>query len=145
MRYRKSRELEGAIKQVTVSRKGGKWYVSIQTERELIGKERVNDSMVGIDLGVVRFAAKAQVRSQLAEAIEARAAAAHTHRRKPARLSAQDHNDHQQEPRDGCDRRSCVKGMSASAAGTLEKPGTNVKAKAGLNKAISGRGGRQLL
>ena len=56
MRYRKSREIAGAIKQVTVSRKCGRWYVSIQTERELIGKERVNDSMVGIDMGVARFA-----------------------------------------------------------------------------------------
>ncbi|SEI85865.1 putative transposase [Paraburkholderia diazotrophica] len=35
LRYRNSREVLGAVKQVTVSASGGKWYVSIQTERDV--------------------------------------------------------------------------------------------------------------
>lgn len=35
IRYRNSRKIEGTPKQVTVSLSAGKWYVSIQTEREV--------------------------------------------------------------------------------------------------------------
>jgi putative transposase len=35
VRYRNSREVLGAVKNVTVSVKQGKWFVSIQTEREV--------------------------------------------------------------------------------------------------------------
>src|SRR5699024_5927104 len=38
VRYRNSREVLGVVKNVTVSSKQGKWYVSIQTEREMIGR-----------------------------------------------------------------------------------------------------------
>ena len=34
IRYRKSRDISGKIKNVTVSQRTGKWYVSIQTEQE---------------------------------------------------------------------------------------------------------------
>ncbi len=56
MRYRKSRELTGEIEQVTVCQCGDDWFVSIQTEQEVVVKESSNRSAVGIDLGVVTFA-----------------------------------------------------------------------------------------
>ena len=55
VRYRNSREVIGKIKNVTVSQKCGKWYVSIQTEFEQeIPVPKGGE--IGIDMGVVRFA-----------------------------------------------------------------------------------------
>ncbi|AJE22728.1 RNA-guided endonuclease InsQ/TnpB family protein [Azotobacter chroococcum] len=55
LRYRNSREVLGEVRQVTVSASCGKWFVSIQTERE-VAQPIPNGGAVGIDLGVVRFA-----------------------------------------------------------------------------------------
>ncbi|WP_417154787.1 RNA-guided endonuclease InsQ/TnpB family protein, partial [Parasutterella excrementihominis] len=49
--YRKSRDIMGAIKNVTVSRRGEKWDVSIQTEYE-VSLPASNPSEIGIDMGV---------------------------------------------------------------------------------------------
>ncbi|MCC6981250.1 MAG: transposase, partial [Candidatus Melainabacteria bacterium] len=56
VKFRKSREIEGIIKNVTVSRTAGKWYVSIQVEREAEVPKHPSVSAVGIDLGVALFA-----------------------------------------------------------------------------------------
>jgi putative transposase len=55
IRYRNSREVLGRVKNVTVSHSCGKWYVSIQTERE-VTPPVPKGGAVGVDLGVVRFA-----------------------------------------------------------------------------------------
>ena len=55
LRYRNSRKVLGAVKNVTVSLSCGKWFVSIQTERE-VEQPLPRGGAVGIDLGVVRFA-----------------------------------------------------------------------------------------
>ena len=55
MGYRKSRDIIGTIKNVTVSRRGEKWDVSIQTEYEVVSSAP-NPSEIGIDMGVKRFA-----------------------------------------------------------------------------------------
>jgi len=52
----KSREIQGTLKNVTVSRKGRHWFVSIQTERVIGDPMHPSTSTVGIDLGVRRFA-----------------------------------------------------------------------------------------
>lgn len=44
------------MKNATVSQSGGKWFVSIQTEREVEQPVPRATTAVGIDLGVVRFA-----------------------------------------------------------------------------------------
>jgi transposase len=56
VRYRNSRALEGQPSNLTVSREGHKWFVSVQTEREVKQPVHPSSSIVGIDLGVVRFA-----------------------------------------------------------------------------------------
>lgn len=56
VRYRNSRRTEGIPKQVTVSFAAGKWYVSIQTEREIPTPVHPSASAIGIDMGVARFA-----------------------------------------------------------------------------------------
>jgi putative transposase len=55
LRYRKSRQVSGSLKNVTVSQKCGKWYISVQTEQE-IQAPLPNGSEIGIDMGIVRFA-----------------------------------------------------------------------------------------
>ena len=55
VRYRNSRDVIGTIKNVTVSQKCGKWYVSIQTEWET-EHPTPNGGEIGIDMGIVRFA-----------------------------------------------------------------------------------------
>lgn len=56
VRYRKSREIEGTPKNVTVSREGEHWFVAIQVEIEKPIPTHPSDSAVGVDLGVVSFA-----------------------------------------------------------------------------------------
>jgi putative transposase len=62
LRYRNSREVLGQLRNVTVSLSGGKWFVSIQTERE-VEQPIPNGGAVGIDMGVARFATSRTARS----------------------------------------------------------------------------------
>ncbi|HZY99148.1 MAG TPA: transposase, partial [Candidatus Baltobacteraceae bacterium] len=55
--FRKSREIEGRPKNVTIACDGIHWYVTVQTQRELPDPVQPSSAAVGIDLGVVRFAA----------------------------------------------------------------------------------------
>jgi putative transposase len=55
LRYRNSRKVLGTVKNLTVSGSCEKWFISIQTERE-VEQPRPQGGAVGIDLGVVRFA-----------------------------------------------------------------------------------------
>jgi putative transposase len=56
VRYRNSRKIVGTPKNVTVSRKGKHWYISVQVEYEANILEHTSTSAVGIDMGVKRFA-----------------------------------------------------------------------------------------
>ena len=55
--YRKSRIILGTPKQMTISCKCGKWYVSIQTERYVDDPVHPFDQEIGIDMGIKKFAA----------------------------------------------------------------------------------------
>ena len=55
VRHRNSRNVIGKIKNVTISQKCGKWFVSIQTEFE-VEAPTPNGGEIGIDMGIVRFA-----------------------------------------------------------------------------------------
>ena len=55
--YHKSREVLGLVKNVTISKQAGEWYVSLQTERPLsqISPEWVNaNKVIGIDVGIAK-------------------------------------------------------------------------------------------
>jgi putative transposase len=56
MRYRNSRDVLGEVKNVTVSQSCGKWFVSVQTEREVEQSLPQATTAIGIDVGIVRFA-----------------------------------------------------------------------------------------
>ncbi len=56
LRYRNSRDVLGVVRNATVSQSGGKWFVSIQTEREILQALPAATSAIGIDVGIARFA-----------------------------------------------------------------------------------------
>lgn len=51
-----SGSLDGVVKNVTVSARGNRWYVSVQVEVEVTQVKHPSSSRVGVDMGVVRFA-----------------------------------------------------------------------------------------
>ena len=55
VRYRQSQELVGQPKNITLSKCGQHWYVSIQTELEVEQPKPTATSIVGGDLGIARF------------------------------------------------------------------------------------------
>ncbi|MCP5421259.1 MAG: transposase, partial [Gammaproteobacteria bacterium] len=55
LRYRNSRIVLGELRNVTVSLKAGRWFVSIQTRRA-VDPPLPKGEAVGIDLGIARFA-----------------------------------------------------------------------------------------
>jgi len=169
LRYRASRFVEGEISQVTVSRRDGRWYVAIQTEREVETPVHPSTSMVGIDLGVARFAtlsdgtfiaainALRKAEAQLARAqrrMSRKTKYGSNWKKAKAKVQAiqariarirQDflHQTSTQISKSHavvCVEGLKVRNMTASAAGTVEQPGTNVRSKAGLNKAILDQG-----
>lgn len=56
VRFRRSREIVGKVKNVTLRKESTGWFVSIQTEREVETPVHPSTSEIGIDVGVARFA-----------------------------------------------------------------------------------------
>jgi len=168
LRYRNSRMVEGAIKNVTVSQSCGKWYVSIQTERE--AEIAVHQGgAVGIDMGIARFATLSDGRFYAPlnsfkrhEAALRKAQQAMSRKTKFSsnwkkakakvqRIHARIGNTRRdylhktstaisQNHAIVCIEDLQVKNMSKSAAGSTEKLGKQVRAKSGLNKSILDQG-----
>ena len=165
VRYRKSRDIIGTIKNVTVSRRGEKWDVSIQTEYEVVSSAP-NPSEIGIDMGVKRFVTLSngdfveplnpfkQELEKLAK-LQRKLARQKKGSRKTKRKIARLHRYIADSRRDFLHKTSTkiaknhsivyvedlkVSNMSASASGTKESPGKNVKQKSGLNRSILDQG-----
>ncbi|NMG15137.1 RNA-guided endonuclease InsQ/TnpB family protein [Aromatoleum bremense] len=168
LRYRNSRDVQGTVKNVTVSSSGGKWYVSIQTERE-VEQPIPQGGAVGIDMGIVRFATlsdgtfyaplnsfkRHEDRLRRAQqAMSRKTKFSSNWRRAKARVQ-RIHSRIGNARRDFLHKTTTtisqnhamvciedlqVRNMSRSAAGTAEAPGRNVRAKSGLNKAILDQG-----
>jgi len=49
MRYRKSQDVLGEAKNLTLRESCGKWYVSVQTERDVETPQHPSTSAVGVD------------------------------------------------------------------------------------------------
>jgi putative transposase len=167
--FYKSREIEGTIKNVTVTRRAGKWYASIQVEQEIEIKEHPSKYEIGIDAGIICFAAFSD--GTLVEGINSFRKHENTlarEQRKLARKQRGSENWKKQKQRisnihhtisnvrsDYLHKLSTgigkiharvyveglnIRGMSASAKGTEQEPVRNVRAKAGLNKSILDQG-----
>ncbi|MFM5482231.1 RNA-guided endonuclease InsQ/TnpB family protein [Aeromonas veronii] len=168
LRYRNSRAVLGVIKNVTVSLLGDKWFISIQTEREVDIPVHQGDA-IGVDMGIARFATLsdgsfyAPLNSFKRHETALRKAQQAMSRKtkfssnwKKARAKVQRiHTRIGHARRDFLHQTSHtisknhamiviedlqVKNMSKSAAGTVEQPGKKVRAKSGLNKAILDQG-----
>jgi len=168
LRYRNSREVLGAVKNITVSQSCGKWFVSIQTEREI--KQPIpTGGAVGIDLGVVRFATlsdgtfhaplnsfrRHEARLRKAQQAMSRKTKFSNNWKKAKSRIQRIHVRIGNARRDYLHKATTtisqnhamvcledlqVRNMSRSAAGTPETPGKNVRAKSGLNKSILDQG-----
>jgi putative transposase len=168
LRYRSSRDVLGTVKNMTVSNRNGKWFVSIQTEREVEQPVAQGDA-VGIDMGVVRFATLSDgtvypplniLKQYAADLRKAQQAMSRkkkfSNNWKKAKANVQRiHVRIANARRDYLHKTSTtisknhamvvvedlqVSNMSRSAAGSVEQPGRNVRAKAGLNRSILDQG-----
>lgn len=167
--YRKSQSIKGMVKNLTLSLKGGHWYVSIQTQREVPQPIHPSSSMVGIDMGVKQFATLSD--GSVVQALNAFKAKEHKlagYQRRCSRQVKFSKNWKKQQSKirrlhetiantryDFLHKASKliskshaviviedlkITNMSHSASGTIEAPGRQVKAKSGLNKAILDQG-----
>ena len=164
VRYRNSRKIIGTIKNVTVTAKCGKWYVSIQTEYEQ-EKPIHTGGDIGIDMGVVRFATLSDGRyfepinafhslkgrlAKLQKRLKRKTKGSSNWKKLVAKISKLHHQIanirknflHQISNTVSKNHATVyiedlkVGNMSKSAKGTVEKPGKMVKQKSGLNRAI---------
>ncbi len=169
MRYRNSRDVPGTVKNITVSQASGKWYASIQTEREVAQPVPTATKAVGIDVGIARFATLSdgtffaplhsfrQHQDALRKAQQSLSRKVKFSRnwRKAKTKVQRIHTRIANARKDFLHKTSTtisqnhamvciedlqVRNMSKSAAGSTEKPGRNVRAKSGLNKSILDQG-----
>jgi putative transposase len=169
LRYRNSRDVPGDVKNATVSGKNGKWYVSIQTERKVETPVHPSTSIIGIDMGIARFATLSDgsyfaplnsFKRQEQALVKAQRAMSRkqkfSNNWKKAKANIQKiHARIGNARRDYLHKATTtisqnhamvciedlqVRNLSKSASGTTETPGKNVKAKSGLNKAILDQG-----
>lgn len=169
VKYRNSREIEGVVKNVTISRKSGKYSVSIQTEREVNDPIHPADTAIGIDLGVIQFATLSDGRviapKNSFKQLSQKLAREQRKLKKKVKFSANWNKQKQKITRlhsriaqvryDFLHQTSAtisknhamivmedlkVSNMSRSAKGTPESPGNNVVQKSGLNRSILDQG-----
>ena len=168
VRYRKSRTVLGTVKNVTVRRSGDRWFVAIQTEREVETPVHPEPGIAGIDLGVARFATlsdgtvfealdfqKEEKRLKRLQRALSRKKKGSKNRAKARKTLARLHRKIADKRLDFLHKVSTtickshavvvledlnVSTMSASARGTQASPGKNVRQKAGLNRSILRQG-----
>ena len=169
LRYRNSRDVLGTVKNVTVSCVAGKWYASIQTEREVEQPVHPATSIIGIDVGITRFATlsdgshieplntfrKHQQRLARYQRAMSRKTKFSSNWKKAKARVQKIHTRIANVRRDFLHKTTTtisknhaivciedlqVRNMSKSAAGSSDSPGRNVKAKSGLNKSILDQG-----
>lgn len=169
VRFFQSRKTEGLPKNVTVSRKAGRWYISVQTEQEVAEPRHPAVGAVGIDMGISLFAAlsdggtlapvnsyrRRQERLKRLQRGLSRKTRFSGNWKKQKHCIQQLHVKIADTRRDFLHKSStlisknhamiavedlAVGNMSRSAKGTVMEPGRNVRAKAGLNCAILDQG-----
>lgn len=168
MRFRKSRQVLGEVRSATVSQSGGKWFVSILTERT-VEKPIPQGGAVGIDVGIARFATlsdgsfveplnsfrKHEARLRRYQRAMSRKTKFSSNWKKAKAKVKNIHTRIANVRKDFLHKASAtisknhalvvvedlkVSNMSRSAKGTVDAPGRNVRAKSGLNKSILDQG-----
>ncbi len=168
IRYRNSRDVLGEVRSATVSQSGGKWFVSILTERT-VEKPIPQGGAVGIDVGIARFATlsdgsfveplnsfrKHEARLRRYQRAMSRKTKFSSNWKKAKAKVQKIHTRIANVRKDFLHKASAtisknhalvvvedlkVSNMSRSAKGTVDAPGRNVRAKSGLNKSILDQG-----
>ncbi len=167
--FHKSQSIKGCIKNATVSRKGKHWFVSIQVEQDLDVHQHTQKTAIGIDVGIKKFAAfsddtyiegvhafkqyqafLAKLQRQLSKKVKF----SNNWKKQKGKIT-------KLHIKIACIRRDFlhkastkiskshamiavedlkITNMSKSSKGTLDNPGTHVKAKSGLNRPILDQG-----
>ena len=171
VKVKQHRPMVGRVKTLQLKREGRRWYVIVVTEAEPVPLPPTGRS-VGVDVGVARFLTTsdgqvvanprfldtAQERIVELQRRLQRARAGSGKRRRVRRVLAKEWRKLRNQRRDfhhktarslvdSCDTIALenlrVAAMTAAAAGTVEAPGRNVAAKAGLNRSILDAGWTQ--
>ena len=166
--YISSRNIDGKPKNLTISN-CNKWYVSIQVEIEKDYPKHNSESIVGIDLGIAKFATISNgeevkplnsFRKQekklafLQKRLSRKQKFSNNwkkHKEKISKLHSKIANirkDFLHKTTNEISKNHAVvvmedlkvSNMSKSASGSIENPGKNIKAKSGLNKSILDQG-----
>ncbi len=169
IRYRNSRDMLGTAKNVTVSSNGGKWFISIQTDREVEPPIPASTSSIGIDVGIARFATmsdgsfvaplnsfkKHQQRLARYQRRMSRKVKYSSNWKKAKDKVQKIHTSIAHARKDFLHKATTtisqnhalvciedlqVRNMSRSSKGTVDAPGKNVRQKSGLNRAIQDQG-----
>jgi putative transposase len=175
VRFRWSRQLGGMIRSATLSRDGGHWFVSFLVEDDqTTPNEPVATGTVGLDRGVVAAVAtsdgamhdrefsspgEAERYRRLQQQL-ARQAKGSANRRRTLEAMRRVKGRERDRRQDFTTQLGSAlartnglvavealntRGMTSSGKGTVEQPGSRVRAKAGLNRAILDKGWHKLL
>ena len=167
--FHKSCEITGKIKNITITKYGGQWFASIQVEQMIEIGKHLSNTELGIDAGVKCFAAfsdetlvegvnsfrKHEERLAREQRKLTRKKRGSNNWKKQKREIAKLHHTIRNVRQDFLHKLSTevsekqakvyveglqIRNMSASAKGSIEEPGRNVKTKSGLNKSILDQG-----
>jgi len=167
--FYKSCSIEGKIKNISLTTRGGKWYASIQVEQTLEVGSHTCVSEIGIDAGIECFAALSD--GTMVDGVHSFRNHKNTLAREQRKLSRKQKGSENWKKQkikisgfhqtianvrsDFLHKLSTqisknqakvyveglnIKNMSSSASGTIDSPDRNVRAKSGLNKSILDQG-----
>ncbi|MCD1278393.1 transposase [Psychrobacter sp. CCUG 69069] len=170
VKFRKSQDIIGTIKNVTISKKSGHWYVSFGTERELAQTPRhPATSAIGLDMGITKllttsngevikpknsFKANQIKLAKLQRGLAKKVTFSENWKKQKHKIQKLHHHianvrqDYLHKLTTSISKNhamiACedlkVANMSTSASGSMENKGRQVKAKSGLNKSILDQG-----
>ena len=175
VKFRKSQDILGTIKNVTISKESGRWYISFCTEKELTEMPiHPSKSAIGVDLGVAKlittsdgqvfepknsFKANQFKLAKLQRKLRKKTKFSQNWKKLNQKINKLHHHianirhDYLHKITTTLSKSHAmivvedlkVANMSKSASGTLENKGRNVKAKSGLNKSILDQGWSMLV
>ncbi|MBO4271836.1 transposase [Microbispora triticiradicis] len=165
VRVHRHRPVRGRVKTIAVKREGDRWYVVVACDEVPPGPLPATDAAVGLDMGVAslvttsdgehlanprHLAASADKLAAAQRDLARKKRGSHRRRKTVARVSAQ-HAKVRRQRLDGAHKVALglvgaygvivhedlrIVNTTRSASGTIEAPGRNVAAKAGLNRSI---------
>lgn len=167
--FHKSQDIQGELKNATITKKSGEWFISFQVETEQLDMKHGSNSCVGIDMGITQFSSmsdgtvitpisafkkyedclvrRQQVLSNKQKFSNNWKKANKVVQKIHRKIAAVRCDFLHKASTNLCKNHAMIvvedlkiTNMSRSAKGTIAMPGKNVKAKSGLNKAILDQG-----